>query len=283
MISDCVDLHVHSTASDGSLSPEKLIRMAQEIGLRAIAITDHDTLDGSIDALKRCPPAGLEILAGVEISADVPSGGMHILGYLVSTGESPLRSLLLRLQAGRQERNRKIVTRLQELGVDITDDEVVAAARGGQVGRPHFAAVLIDKGRVGSFDEAFRKYLGMGRPAYVQRFRPAPQEAIEAIRGSRGVAVLAHPYTVEASGDRVLEEQVRKLRDWGLQGMEVYYPDHDIRRTARFEDLARRYDLVATGGTDFHGQAKPGVHMGVGRGDLRVPYEVVAQLKACRG
>jgi predicted metal-dependent phosphoesterase TrpH len=257
--------------------------LAEGIGLRAIAITDHDTLDGAIEALNRSSPAGVEILAGVEISADVPSGGMHILGYRISTGESPLRTLLGRLQAGREERNGKIVRRLQDLGVDITHEEVLAAARGGQVGRPHFAAVLVDKGRVGSFDEAFTRYLGASKPAHVQRFRPAPHEAIRAIREAGGVAVLAHPYTVETSDDRVLEGRLRRLRDWGLQGIEVYYPDHDARRTARYEDLARRYDLVATGGTDFHGRAKPGVHLGVGRGDLRVPYSVVEELKACRG
>ena len=282
MTSGYVDLHTHTCASDGSLSPDQLIDLANKIGLLAIAITDHDTLDGCVKALTVSFASPLEILPGVEISADVPAGCMHVLGYLVSFNDSQLLELLRRLQVGRDDRNRKMVSRLRDLGIDLTYEEVAEASKGGQVGRPHFAEVLINKGVVRSFDEAFSKYLGKDRPAYIDRFRPSPTEAIRVIRAAGGVAVLAHPYTLERADVDGFGRMLKHLKTLGLQGMEVYYPDHPPRRIAAYERLARRYGLVATGGTDFHGEAKPGIHLGVGKGDLRVPYSVVDALKACR-
>jgi predicted metal-dependent phosphoesterase TrpH len=281
VISDCVDLHVHSTASDGSLSPRQLIELARKLGLRALSITDHDTLEGVIDALDHPPHQLPEIVSGVEMSADVPFGGMHILGYLVHLGKSPLQAVLRRLQEGRQERNRKIIARLRHLGVEITYDEVLRASREGQTGRPHFASVLMQKGYVRSFHEAFSRYLAKGRPAYAERFRPQVSDAIDAIRAAGGVAVLAHPFTLETGDERNFEGELKRLCDKGLQGMEVYYPDHGPGQVARYERLARTYGLVATGGTDFHGEAKPGIHMGVGKGDLRISYRVLEALKGC--
>ena len=282
MISGSVDLHTHSSASDGSLSPHQLVDVANKIGLQAISITDHDTVEGSVEALDASAPTPLEVLPGVEISADLPSGGMHILGYLISFRDPQLIKLLGQLQEGRRKRNREIVARLIDLGVGVTYEEVLETAKGGQVGRPHFAELLVHKGVVHSFDEAFGKYLGKGRPAYRERFRPRPAEAIQAIRTAGGVAVLAHPYTVERADPYGFEGVVKELHALGLQGLEVYYPDHDPQRTAAYERLAHRYGLVATGGTDFHGRAKSGIHLGVGRGDLRVPYCVVEAIKACR-
>ncbi len=282
MISDCVDLHTHSTASDGSLSPPQLINLAAKIRLKAISITDHDTIEGCVEAVDTAAHSPVEVVPGVEISADARPGGMHLLGYLISLGDSDLTGLLGRLQEGREKRNQEMVRRLNDLGIDIIYDEVLSASGGGQTGRPHFAATLMNKGVVRSFNEAFIKYLGRDCPAYVGRFRPSPAEAIHAIRGAGGVAVLAHPSTLERAVPHTFESVLRDLTEQGLQGMEVYYPDHGPRKTARYEALARRYKLVATGGTDFHGQAKPGIYMGVGRGEMRIPYAVVETLKACR-
>jgi len=274
-----VDLHVHSTASDGSLSPLKIIERAKEIGLRAVAITDHDTIEGSAEALGYPPLPSLEILSGIEISAHVPSGTMHILGYLLRLDDSSLRQTLKRVQEARANRNIKIVERLQELGVPIQYDELTAVSGGGQIGRPHIAQVLVHKGAARSVDEAFRRFLRKGGAAYVSRYRLLPGEAIQMILRAGGVPVLSHPFTLDVKDEGDLEGLLVDLKGAGLKGMEVYYPEHGRERTTQYERLARRHGLVMTGGTDFHGEAKPRVEMGIGRGDLRIPYQLVEKLK----
>jgi predicted metal-dependent phosphoesterase TrpH len=274
-----VDLHVHSTASDGSLSPLKIIERAKEIGLRAIAITDHDTIEGSAEALGYPPWPSLEILSGIEISAHVPSGTMHILGYLLRLDDSSLRQTLKRVQEARANRNIKIVERLQELGVPIQYHELAAVSGGGQIGRPHIAQVLVHKGAARSVDEAFKRFLRKGGAAYVSRYRLLPGEAIQMILRAGGVPVLSHPFTLDVKDERDLEDLLVDLKGVGLKGMEVYYPEHGPERTTQYERLARRHGLVMTGGTDFHGEAKPRVQMGIGRGDLRIPYQLVEKLK----
>ena len=274
-----VDLHVHSTASDGSLSPLKIIERAKEIGLRAVAITDHDTIEGSAEALGYPPLPSLEILSGIEISAHVPSGTMHILGYLLRLDDSSLRQTLKRVQEARANRNIKIVERLQELGVPIQYDELTAVSGGGQIGRPHIAQVLVHKGAARSVEEAFRRFLRKGGAAYVSRYRLLPGEAIQMILRAGGVPVLSHPFTLDVKDEDDLEGLLVDLKRVGLKGMEVYYPEHGRERTTQYERLARRHGLVMTGGTDFHGEAKPRVEMGIGRGDLRIPYQLVEKLK----
>jgi predicted metal-dependent phosphoesterase TrpH len=274
-----VDLHVHSTASDGSLSPLKIIERAKEIGLRAVAITDHDTIEGSAEALGYPPLPSLEILPGIEISAHVPSGTMHILGYLLRLDDSSLRQTLKRVQEARANRNMKIVERLQELGVPIQYPELTAVSGGGQIGRPHIAQVLVHKGAARSVDEAFKRFLRKGGAAYVSRYRLLPGEAIQMILRAGGVPVLSHPFTLDVRDEGDLESLLVDLKGAGLKGMEVYYPEHGPERTIQYERLARRHGLVMTGGTDFHGEAKPRVQMGIGRGDLRIPYQLVEKLK----
>ena len=274
-----VDLHVHSTASDGSLSPLKIIERAKEIGLRAVAITDHDTIEGSAEALGYPPLPSLEILPGIEISAHVPSGTMHILGYLLRLDDSSLRQTLKRVQEARANRNMKIVERLQELGVPIQYPELTAVSGGGQIGRPHIAQVLVHKGAARSVDEAFKRFLRKGGAAYVSRYRLLPGEAIQMILRAGGVPVLSHPFTLDVRDEGDLESLLVDLKGAGLKGMEVYYPEHGPERTTQYERLARRHGLVMTGGTDFHGEAKPRVQMGIGRGDLRIPYQLVEKLK----
>ncbi len=274
-----IDLHIHSTASDGSLSPLEIIEAAEKIGLSAIAITDHDTVEGSAEASSHLQSRCVEILPGIEISADFPTGSMHILGYLIRVDDLSLRQTLKIVQEARAKRNLRIVENLQEIGVDIQYHEVVEASGGGQIGRPHIAQVLVHKGTVQSIDEAFNSLLKKGGAAYVSRYRLAPSEAIQTISRAGGVAVLAHPFTLNASNETELERIFVDLKQAGLKGVEVYYPDHGSEAEARYKRLALRHGLLMTGGTDFHGKAKPEVHLGVGKGDMRIPYRVVEELK----
>lgn len=280
--SGCIDLHIHSTASDGSLSPLEIIEKAKNAGLQAIAITDHDTIEGSAEALHFPQTSALEILSGIEISADYLSGSMHILGYLIRLDDLSLKQTLKGLQQARAKRNLKIIEKLQELGIDIGHKEVSKVSGGGQIGRPHIAQVLVHKGAVPSIEEAFHKLLKKGGPAYVPRYRLSPAEAIQMILQAGGVPVLAHPFTLDAKNEAELEGILLDLKQAGLKGVEAYYPDNGPGRTAQYERLARRHDLLVTGGTDFHGAAKPGVHLGIGRGGMRIPYRLVEELKKSR-
>jgi predicted metal-dependent phosphoesterase TrpH len=274
-----IDLHIHSTASDGSLSPREIIKAAEEVPLRAMAITDHDTLDGSAEALQHSKSTDVEILSGVEISAEFEPGAMHLLGYLFRLDDVRLRQALEVVQKSRAERNLKIVQRLQGLGIDIDHDEVSEASGGGQMGRPHVAEVLVQKGVAQSIDKAFVTFLRKGGPAYVERYRLSPANAIKAIREAGGVAILGHPSTLNTRTEAELNKIIADLKAVGLQGVEAYYSSHGPVRTALYERLARHHGLLVTGGSDFHGAAKPGVHIGFGRGDLRIPYRLVEDLK----
>jgi predicted metal-dependent phosphoesterase TrpH len=279
---DYVDLHIHSTASDGSLSPSQIIQEAKKAGLKAISITDHDTLEGTIEALEHPDLAPLEAISGIEISANFPAGGMHILGYLFETNDDSLTQTLEIVQKARAERNAKIVNKLKTLGIDIMVSDVMAMAGTGQVGRPHFAQALVLKGVVVNVDEAFNRFLKKGRPAYASRYRLEPDEAIETITMAGGVPVLAHPSSLGAKREADLDRILADLKSAGLKGIEVYYPEHNPEQEATYRRLALRNGLVITGGTDFHGSIKPHIHMGIGKGDLRVPYELMEPLKSCR-
>jgi len=277
-----VDLHIHSTASDGSLSPLEIIHLAKQLGLRAIAITDHDTIEGSAEALAHRQSPSLEVLSGIEISADVASGTMHILGYLIALDDPSLSQTLKTVQEARAHRNVMIIKKLQDLGVGITHEDVIEVSGGGQVGRPHIAHVLVKKGVVRSFGEAFSRFLNKSGPAYVPRYRLPPAETIQMILQAGGVPVLAHPYTLDAKDEAEFECILRELKQAGLMGMEVYYPEHRPERAALFERLARSHGLLMTGGTDFHGAAKPQVQLGIGKGDLHVPYRLAEKLKEAK-
>ena len=274
-----VDLHIHSTASDGTLSPKEIIETAEKAGLRAIAIADHDTVEGSVEALQYQDSSSVEILPAIEISASVEYGAMHILGYLMRLGDASLRRVVGVVQEGRVNRNQQIIKRLQDLGFDISYDEVSEASGGGQIGRPHFAQVLVNKGFVQNIDEAFIKFLRKGRPAYVERYRLMPVEAMQTILQAGGVPVLAHPFTLNAKTEGDLDRIVAGLKQAGLKGLEAYYPAHGPVRTDQYERLAHRHGLLVTGGSDFHGALKPDIHIGFGRGDLRIPYRLVEELK----
>lgn len=279
-----IDLHIHSTASDGTLSPAALVAMAVSLGLGAIAITDHDSIAGSREALLEGIPEPLGFLTGVEISAEPPpsypgKGSLHILGYGIRLDDPELNRTLEKLQDARKDRNPRIVALLNQLGIPMTMQEVEQeAGEGGQPGRPHIANLLIRKGVVADIDAAFDRYLGNGRPAYVDKFRIESVDAIRLINAAGGIPVLAHPCLLELEHDDQLDEILREMVSMGLKGIEVYFTAHTAEQTRRYAELASRYDLLMTGGTDFHGDMHPGTRMGVGRGDLLVPYHLYENL-----
>jgi hypothetical protein len=277
-----VDLHLHTTASDGVMSPSEMVRYAKAKGLQAISITDHDTIGGLEEGLAEGERIGFEVIPGIEISAEHSPGSMHLLGYFFDIHDPTLNERLKYLQRAREERNPKMVEKLNELGVDITYEEVLRASGGGQVGRPHFAQVLIEKRYVRNFQEAFERYLKKGAPAYVDKFRFTPRDAIHFITEARGVAVLGHPNTLGLNGYIELENLILNLLKEGLKGIEAHYPEHSSTEVAQFKALAERHGLILTGGTDYHGIEKESVDVGVGRGEMKLPYSLVERLKAVR-
>lgn len=273
-----VDLHVHSTASDGSMSPAELVRYALEKGLCAIALTDHDTVDGVREALEEGAKTGLEVVPGIEISVDYKPE-MHILGFFPQVeGYGDIRKELKVIREGREERNRKIINRLNELGIDITIQEVKSMAMGDITGRPHIARVLLTRGYVRTIDEAFEKYLGKDGLAYFKRFELKPQDGIRAIRKAGGLPVLAHPVFLKKSYDE-LDRLLSELKSYGLAGIEAVYSENSREDTGSFLRLAIKHDLLVTGGSDFHGTFKSGIDLGTGRGGLEVPYELLEKLR----
>ena len=279
---DLIDLHTHTTASDGSLSPHELVNLALKSGLKALAVTDHDTLDGLAQAMGAAKDAGLELVPGVEISVEAGlPGGIHMLGLYLDPDHAGLNLGLKRLQKSRAERNPKIAARLRELGLDITLEEVKAASGGGQLSRAHFAQVLVEKGMVQDRNQAFSRFIGAGKPAYVPKFRLPPDEAAALIKSAGGVPVVAHPGLC-GLGKVELEKLVIRLAGQGVEGVEAIYSEHTPTVTRQMQSLAQRLDLVVTGGSDFHGNPKPGLRLGTGKGGLRVPYSLLEPLKQRR-
>ena len=272
-----VDLHTHSTASDGTLSPKELVYLAKKVGLKALALTDHDTIDGLPEAYQTAKEEGLPFLCGVEISVKFDGPGhFHLLGYFLEPPEE-LKEVLDKLKTARAERNKKMVEKLRELGIDITLEELKSLAS-GEIGRPHFAYLLVKKGYVRSIEEAFERYLKKGAPAYYPKALLTEEEAISAIKKAKGIPVLAHPITLKLS-DEALKFYLIRLKELGLMGVEVYYSEHTKEYTKFLERLADELALIKTGGSDFHGQNKPDIKLGLGFGNLRIPDECYHELK----
>lgn len=277
-----VDLHAHSTASDGTETPAEVMRIAARADLTSVALTDHDTLEGIEEAQIVADGVGVELIPGTEISCEWPPGTMHMIILFLEPGPGPLQDRLVDLQAARSRRNEVIVEKLQELGMDITYDEILAEAGDGSVGRPHFAAVMERKGYVTDFRAAFDDYLANDRPAYVPRDRLSPQEAIELSRASGGVPVLAHPFTLGLNTAAEFSETYTQLADWGLVGVECFYGEYDRSRQHALADAIVRFGMLPSGGSDFHGDYKAGLELGFGRGQLSVPESVLEDLRATR-
>ena len=263
-----IDLHVHSTASDGTFAPEELAEKGREFSV--LALTDHDTLDGVgefLSASARFSPGAVR-LAGVEVSVEPGEGygRFHMLGLGVEPDAAGLNELLDRVRAGRDERNERIFENLAALGMPVSRDEVAAYAKGEVVARPHFARVLVDKGFATDVKDAFERYLGAGRPANAERYRPDPQLAIDAIHAAHGVAVMAHPKFWTADVDK-LSEGLAHWRDRGLDGVEAVYKANTFDETILHLRMAHDLGLAATAGSDFHGGNKPTISLGMDVGD----------------
>jgi predicted metal-dependent phosphoesterase TrpH len=276
-----VDLHAHSTASDGSERPSALVEKARGLGLTALALTDHDTLEGVEEAQKAAVGADLELIPGTELSLD-HQGAMHLVVLWLQPGSGPLQDRLGSIQRGRHARNAAIVELLGDLGMPVSIEEVVEESGSGSVGRPHIAAVMMRKGYVQSVAEAFDLWLGAGRPAYAGRPRLSPEEAIDLALASGGVPVLAHPHTLGINRADEMADLLDRLRSAGLVGLEAACSGYRRHEREGYADLARRFGLVASGGSDYHGLYKPGLDLGIGYGDLVVPEVVVDRLRAHR-
>lgn len=269
-----IDLHTHSTASDGTFSPSRLIAQAENVGLHALALTDHDTVDGLEEALRASKNARVLFVPGVELSARVDRGSLHIVGLCIDPWDAHMRRVLRDLVEMRNARNAKIIKKLNELGIDVTLDDVAKKAGGHVLGRPHFAAVLIEKGLAKSPADAFGRYLSPKGSAYVQKERLEKRQAIELIRRAGGLPVLAHPNQTMLDGPD-LEKLVKELADLGLEGIEAYYSGYSPPQVKRYRRLGEKYNLVLSGGSDFHGDAKKAIALGTGPGSLRVPDELL--------
>jgi predicted metal-dependent phosphoesterase TrpH len=279
LITGLIDLHTHSTASDGSFTPSGLVRHAASKGLKAIAITDHDTLDGLPEALKEAEGFDIEVVPGVEISVDFQPE-MHMLGYFLHGGYTGINRVLEELKEKRSERNPKIIKRLNELGMKLSMEEVDALAGGGITGRPHIARIMLEKGYVGSVAEAFDKYLGSGRPAYFRKEKLTPEQGIEEISKAGGLAVLAHPIFLDRNREE-LDLLLKDLAKTGLKGIEAYYTENTEDQTEELLELAGKHGLFVTGGSDFHGSFKPDIEIGTGKGKLAIGYELLEIMKRC--
>ncbi len=282
-----VDLHVHSTASDGSLTPIELLDQAIQTGVQALALTDHDTIDG-VTELFRLPSPPIALISGVEISVQLPqdlslTGGCHLLGYGFDVNDPDLLKALADFRNIRMERVPRILNRLAEIGIRLSLEELLSRCGGKPPGRPHVAALMVEKGVAASIDDAFDRYLATGKPGYVDKVRMDARNAMHLIRHAGGIPVLAHPGLIRTSSLAETDRLIAWFQENGLMGIEVFYPDHDLNQTEHFRSLALRYGLLMTGGTDFHGAVRPDISLGRGKGDFHVPYRIYADLAAaCR-
>lgn len=272
-----IDLHSHTNESDGTCSPDELIAEAVRAGVTTLGITDHDTFKGFDLAQSAAHEAGVELVCGIELSTKLHGHSAHLLGYFFNRdGLGDFRTWILDQQAARRDRNTRLIARLQELGFDITLQEVEARGR-GMTARPHFAQIMLEKGYVTSYRQAFDEYLDESAKGYVYRREPQFAEGVAIIRQAGGIASLAHPVRVKGDIPALMPE----LCESGLTAIEAYHSDHSETDTELYLGLARQYGLLVTGGSDFHGAVKPGVYLGTGlNGNLKVPEELLAPLRA---
>lgn len=277
-----IDLHMHSMFSDGTFTPEELVQEAVRVGLTAMALTDHDTTGGVPRLQAAAQAAGIRAFSGVEVSADATAGTMHVLGYGVDPANKSLIEHLRWIREGRDERNREILHKLNQLGMRLTYEEVAAHAGADVVARPHFAQAMIAKGYARNKKDAFDRFLARGKPAYAERRRLEPESTFGLIRMAGGIPVIAHPFTLRLAGS-AFRHAIETFKAQGLGGLEVHYPEHTPDLFREYRRVAHDLDLLATGGSDFHGAVSPGIEMGRGFGSLHVPDEVADQLSALLG
>lgn len=266
------DLHLHTNASDGTYTPEEVVLKSKKAGLSAISIVDHDTVDALDTALEIAKTEEIEIIPGIELSAECDGKEIHILGYLIDHRNKDLTGKIKILKTNRIDRVHKITEKLKDLGVMLDPKIVFDIAQGGNISRLHIARALVRVGAVGTTGEAFQRYIGDSSPAYVLGFKMRPEEAISLIKNAGGIPVLAHPYSLHS------DEITLKLIGLGIMGLEIYYPEHSQGMINFYLDLAKKYNLLITGGSDCHGTAKPEVRIG----SIKIPYALIEELKKAK-
>lgn len=278
-----IDLHTHSTLSDGSATPTGLIELAARIGLSTVALTDHDTLEGISEAQAAASQVGIELIPGTELSLRTEHGGMHLVVLWLDNSSGPLQDRLGELQHARGARNEQIVAELTRLGMPVSLAEVQEVGGIGSVGRPHIAEVMVRKGYVPDIRTAFDLWLGNHAPAYTRRKTLTPEEGIGLAVESGAVPVLAHPHTLGINRAAEMAELLDKLKGYGLVGLEAVYPVYRQHERDGYSDLARRFGLIPSGGSDYHGTFKAGLELGIGYGDLVVAQRIKDELEGARG
>lgn len=277
-----IDLHAHTTASDGTFSPTELVKHAAEVGLDAIAITDHDTYSGVAEAMEAGKQYGVEVIPGCELSLESPEGAgwMHVVALWIPENPEPLKEAFDWVIEGRKTRNHEIVEKLRGQGISITYEAVAARAQ-GTIGRPHFAQELLSLGVVSSINEAFQKWIGDDGRAYIPKRKLRPQQAMDILNDIGATSILAHPFALGLNM-KDTESLMADLQGLGLDGMEVYYSEHSQSDTQKYKEMAERLGLLISGGSDFHGTVKPKISLGKGKGSLHVPTELLEKMKEDR-
>ena len=280
-----VDLHLHTTYSDGRLKPAQLVRLCADRGLEVIAVSDHDSTEGLDEVYETASGLpGLTVIPAIELSTDIPGSEVHVLGYFVDRHDPELQSALTRFRDGREHRGKRMVERLAELGVEVSWERVKELSGGGAIGRPHIAQAMVEAGHVRYPKDAFDQYLGRNGPAYAERAKLTPREAVAMLRANGAVPVMAHPTYSASKSDRdevtQLREILTELKEAGLAGMEVHYGDYTPDQVEYLAALARELDLIACGGSDYHASGNPGEPE---PGSVGPPLETVEALRAASG
>ena len=273
-----IDLHLHSTYSDGTMTPSELVQKAAHIGLSAISITDHGTVSGTEEAMSEGSACSVEVIPGLEISVKHKGVNLHLLGYNFNWLDERLVNILDRLQSARKERNLEIIKKFQGMGIDITEEDLKNESGTGVAGRPHFARLLVKGGLVKNNDQAFSQYLKAGRCAYAPRFVLDAHDAIKMLHDAGGIAVLAHPIQLPCSFSE-LSMMIKTLKQLGIDGLETYYPTQRGKAGKKIRELAHKYQLLETGGSDYHGDIRIGTSMAGASKKFQVPEELLSKLK----
>ena len=272
-----VDLHLHTTHSDGTLTPTELVDLCARNGLKVIAVSDHDSTEGVAEAQVAAIKHGIEVIPAIELSVDVPDNEIHMLGYFIDVQDAGFQDLLKEFRAGREDRGRHMVERLRLLGMEIDWEEVERIADGGAVGRPHIAQAMIERGYVSGWQEAFDRYIGRTGPAYVERVRLEPREAVRALLDNGALPAMAHPLYYEREDTQKLRNVVSELKDAGMVGLEVHYGEFSESEIDMLANIAAEFDLVPCGGSDYHASGKPGEII---PGEAGPPMSTVEALRA---
>ncbi len=273
-----VDLHTHTTFSDGTFTPEEIIDYAKKKNIKALAITDHDNFDGVSEAVFYGKKYNIEVISGIEMSTDFFDKEIHIVGLFIDINNKQLNFELNGLKEKRKKRNCLAIEKLRKLNINIVYDELEEISSNKIITRAHFAKILMKKGYINSVKECFDKYMGEGQAAYVKREVISPEKTISLINDAGGIAILAHPLLYNLTDDK-LNEMILYLKSIGLKGIECIYSTHTEENTRYLIALAKKYGLKVSGGSDFHGENKPNLDLGTGYGNLYVPYEVLENLR----